>query len=175
MDTEIIDQATATAALHKVRDDLANALVNVKSASDLLRRYVIEIRPTGLLSVEEMAEAVGRNRNYIDQTWSAYGNVVRGKQTRTTVADADHDAAVEAYGQLSGAARAQYKATGDLNVARAERDRVIVAVYASKILGPSAIAAAVNLDRNHILRTARKAGIAPAHRAVTRNQYTAAK
>jgi hypothetical protein len=121
-----------------------------------------------------MAEAVGRDRNYIDSVWSSLGDTTRGKQTRVAVtAEADASAAREAYDNLHVAADSQRRAAGFVKVARAERDRILVLVYSSKLLGPSAISAAVGVDRNHVLRTARKAGIAPVHRVGTKNQYTA--
>lgn len=177
----ITDQATATAALNRVRDDLkrakeSNASATAARATDALRAVIVRIRPTGIMTVDEMADAVGHGRNYIDSVWSTYGTGVKGKQTRVKDADAD-DATWEATRrELANAAADQVVAVdaykGPLDTARAERDRTVAMVYASKILGPSAIAAAVGIDRNHVLRIARKAGLKPAWRANAKNQYT---
>ena len=171
--SEINDQDTATRALNNARDTLDGVAGAYIVAGTVLRKLILEIRPQGILTVGEMAEAVGRDRNYIDSVWSSHGDTTKGKQTRVTVGtDADAVAARGAYDNLHQAADAQRKLAGSVRVARAERDRLVVMVYSSKLLGPSAISAAVGIDRNHVLRTARKAGVAPVHRAGTKNQYT---
>lgn len=172
--TEITDQDTARRALNKVRDELLDAAQSVTASTDNLVRKVVETRPKGLLTVDEMAEAIGRDRNYIDSIWSAYGETTKGKQTRVPVAsDASPDQARWAYETLADLANSHRRALSNVSTARAERDRVVAMVYGSKLLGPSAIASAVNVDRNHVLRIARKAGIQPVHRTGSKNQYTA--
>lgn len=169
----ITDQATATAALIKVRDDLAKAVGNATDTTTTLRDTIVRIRPLGILTVDEMADAIERDRNYVDTVWSAHGDTTKGKQTRVNV-DASDDERQTLRGQLSSAAHNQRGANNTVPVLRAERDRVVALVYASKILGPSAIAAAVDIDRNHVLRIARKAGVTPAWRpaGTARNQHT---
>lgn len=174
MSENIKDQATATAALNKVRDDLRSALDRQTIRNDKLRDVIVSIRPTGTLTVDEMAESVGRERNYIDSVWSTYGETVRGKQTRAAldgVSEAEREAAVRT---LTDAASGQRKVNEDVDALRAERNRLVTLVYGSKILGPSAIAAESGMDRNHVLRLARKAGLTPAWRkpGTSRNQHT---
>lgn len=174
MSTEnITDQATATAALNQARDQLASAVKSANDATAALRADIVRVRPLGVLPVDEMADAIDRDRNYIDSVWSAYGNTTKGKQTRVS-ADASDMEADDLYGQLSSAARNQRSEAKAVRPARAERDRVVAMVYASKILGPSAIAAAVGVDRNHVLRLARKNGLKPAWRAAgtSKNQHS---
>jgi hypothetical protein len=177
VENTITDQATATAALHKVRDDLAKATSNATNTMKTLRDTIVRVRPSGLLTVDQMAEAVGRDRNYVDSVWSSHGDTTKGKQTRVAAVAAEDENAssLPTYRELADAAGNQRGTASTVNVMRAERDRVVAMVYASKILGPSAIAAAVDIDRNHVLRIARKAKVAPAWRpaGTARNQHTA--
>jgi hypothetical protein len=140
---------------------------------DSLRRLIVSVRPSGVLTVDQMAEAISHDRNYVDSVWSSFGDTQQGKQTRITPADDVADAAKAAtWGALNKAAKAQTTTAEQVTTARAERDRVVAMVYASRILGPSAIASVVGIDRNHVLRIARKAGVAPVHRTSTKNQYS---
>lgn len=169
----ITDQDTARRALNKVRDDLISAADNLSTATEILHDDVVKIRPQGLLTVDEMAEALGRDRNYVDSVWSSFGSTTKGKQTRVPVAEGtDPEKARRAFKSLAAAADFQKRAQNRVADARAARDLTVVKVYAAKILGPSAIAASVGVDRNHVLRIARKAGVAPAHRTGSKNQYT---
>lgn len=174
MDATITDVATATAALNRVRDNLTRATDNATERTTALREAIVLHRPMGILTVAEMADAIDRDRNYVDSVWSSYGETTKGKQTRVArdVADGAKDNARQL---LADAARNQRGTAGTVNVLRAERDRVVALVYASKILGPSAIAAAVDVDRNHVLRIARKSKVAPVWRpaGTARNQHTA--
>jgi hypothetical protein len=171
--TELRDQATATAALIRVRDDLASAVDNLAVRTDGLRDQVVNIRPSGLLTVDEMATAIDRDRNYVDSIWSAHGETTKGKQTRVPVSEGvDAEAARTAYEKLAGSANDLKRAASKVTSARSERDRVVALVYGSKLLGPSAIASVVDVDRNHVLRIARKAGVKPVHRTSSKNQYT---
>ena len=171
---QLTDQATATAALITVRHDLNVSVDNLCDRTDGLRDLVVSTRPKGLLTVDEMATAVGRDRNYIDSIWSANGDTTKGKQTRVQIdiTPGVGEAARLAYETLADAANALKRAASMVSTARAERDRVVALVYASKLLGPSAIAATVQVDRNHVLRIARKAGVPPVHRVSSKNQYT---
>uniref|UniRef100_A0AAU7GXD0 Helix-turn-helix DNA binding domain protein n=1 Tax=Streptomyces phage Geonosis TaxID=3158856 RepID=A0AAU7GXD0_9CAUD len=170
---ELRDAATATAQLVKVRDGLKTAADELSASTDRLWDHVVRIRPQGLLTVDEMAEAIGRDRNYVDSIWSAHGETTKGKQTRVPVAEGvDAEAARRAYETLADAAGSRTRAASAVTTARAERDRVVAMVYGSKLLGPSAIASAVDVDRNHVLRIARKAGVKPVHRVGSKNQYT---
>ena len=178
MNAEIIDQATATTALNRVRDNLFTAAETLTTVGDEMRNLIVAVRPAGLLTVDEMAQAIERDRNYIDSVWSAYGETVRVdgrvKQTRVPVTeDTNPEDARAAYEQLSEASRNHRRVLSLVGTSRAERDRVVAMVYGSKLLGPSAIAAEVGIDRNHVLRIARKAGVAPVHRTGSKNQYSA--
>lgn len=174
MTTIITDEATAKAALHKVRDDLVKAVANATMTTATLRGTIVTLRPKGILAVDEMADAVGRDRNYVDSVWSGFGDTTKGKQTRVT-ADATEEERQDALNRLASAAHNQRGTATTVGVIRAERDRVVAMVYASKILGPSAIAAAVDVDRNHVLRIARKSKVAPVWRPAgsARNQHSA--
>jgi len=171
MDTNIIDQATATAGLGKARDGLAKSLAKADETMEALRQAIVDVRPSGLLTVDEMAEAIGRDRNYVDSVWSSAKQTNKGKQTRVLVTG-DAGEARAAVDRLKTVAGAQRNAAEAAKTARAERDRVVALVYSSKLLGPTAIASAVKVDRNHVLRIARRAGVAPAHRQGSRNQYS---
>ena len=160
--------------LNKVRDTLMRAVDLQKAATSALRTGILEVRPSGLLSVDEMAEAVDRDRNYVDSVWSTHGETVKGKQTRVPV-DADGEVARQAYNRLTLLADEQRRTASAESTARAERDRAVVMAYNARILGPSAIAKEVGIDRNHVLRIARRNGIGPQHRTGSRNQYTSAK
>lgn len=175
MDTKIIDQDTATKALNKVRDDLARATGKAADTTDALRDTIVKLRPLGVLTVDEMADAIERDRNYVDSVWSAHGETTKGKQTRVAADNAAPGAVDNARQLLADAARNQRGTAATVLVLRAERDRVVTMVYTSKLLGPTAIAREVGVDRNHVLRIARKGGAAPAHRKGSRNQYTASK
>lgn len=172
-DENIIGQSTATAALNKVRDDLACAIANAETAMANLRAAVVAERPRGVLKVEEIAEAIGRDRNAVDTWYSHAGATVKGKQTRVT-GEASDEQRMAAVDQLADLAGRQRGSAAIARVMRAERDRVVALVYSSKILGPSAIASAVDVDRNHVLRIARKSGVKPVWRTDenVRNQYS---
>ena len=75
-------EATATASLREVRDNLATALIEADSTMGALRSTIVATRPLGVMTVDEMAAAIGRDRNYVDSVWSTYGNTNKGKQTR---------------------------------------------------------------------------------------------
>lgn len=171
----VTDQATATAALNKVRDALAKAVTDADTCMNELRAGVIAERPRGVLTVAEMAEAIGRDRNAVDTWYSHSGATVKGKQTRVS-ADVTEDERAAAIQRLADLAKRQRGTATTVQVMRAERDRVVAMVYSSKILGPSAIAAAVDVDRNHVLRIARKLNVDPVWRTDgnVRNQYSAA-
>ena len=172
--TNIADQATATTALRKVRDDLAKAIDRADDTTGALRAAIVTARPAGILTVDQIADAIGRDRNFVDTTWSDYGQSTRNKQTRVAIQDVDDATHAAAVKTLSDAAWDHRRAHNDVNTLRAERDRVVAMVYASKLLGPSAISREVGIDRNHVLRVARKAGVAPMHRTNSKNQYSAA-
>lgn len=173
MDHNIRDQATAKAVLNSLRDTLALCDESSALCNKNLRDAIVSIRPAGLLTVAEMADAVGHNRSYIDAVWSVSKGTVKGKQTRVPVGDVAGDKSRWAFESLVDLAAQKKRATDNASTARAERDRAVAMVYASKLLGPSAIAAEAGIDRNHVLRIARKAGVEPMHRAGSKNQYTA--
>lgn len=168
---EVTDQATAAAALNHARDNLAKAIRYGEDAIDKLRERIVSLRPTGILSVDQMAKAIGRDRNYIDSVWSAFGDVTPGKQTRV-VPDGVLELVNQATTELTRLGHESAAAASRVSLARSERDRTVAMVYGSKLIGPSAIAANVGVDRNHVLRIARRQGVGPAHRVVSRNQYS---
>lgn len=171
---EIANESTARASLTRVKDDLAAAVIGNRDATANLRQAVVDIRPLGLLTVDEMAVALDRDRNYVDSVWSGHGETVKGRQTRVPVTEeADANEAREAFKHLARLAHKQRRTQSTEKTARAERDRAVTMVYNSRILGPSAIAAEVGIDRNHVLRIARRNGVGPAHRPGTKNQHTA--
>lgn len=172
MDGTITDVATANASLNKVRNDLTLAVAKATEATAALRAEVVYIRPTGRLTVNQMANAVGRDRDYIDGIWSQYGGSAKASTQRDTgAADMDTAASTDEYRRLAEAAHRQMGTANTASLMRAERDRVITMVYASKLIGPHHIAAAVGVDRNHVLRIVRKAGIDPQYRPGTKNQH----
>lgn len=176
MDAILTDQATAEAALVKVRDNLIKARDDYQAKHDALKALLIDIRPRGLLTVNEMAEAAGRDRNFVDRLWSGTGQTTKGKQTRVQVAEnTDAYEARDAYEAIKEAAYSRQRALKIYDTALAERNRVVAMVYRSELLGgPSPLARLAGIDRNHIGRIARKAGIPPVHRPGTKNQYTSA-
>lgn len=178
-DPSVADQATAIAALRKAAAELSRAVDKADSAMDGLRELIVELRPTGLMTVDQMAEALSTedhpvNRNYIDSVWSKYGETHEGKQTRAVAPEGfDRFDVTRSVSSLKAAGRLQRRTADQCRTLRAERDRLVSMVYASKILGPTAIARESGIDRNHVLRLARKAGFGPVHREGTRNQHTA--
>lgn len=167
------EAAEAVSKLRAKRDELASAVTTASESTARLRQGIIRIRPSGLLTVDEMTEAVDRDRNYVDSVWSTFGATEKGKQTRVQIDASDLDKVREAYDELHALADDQRRTAGVEKRVRAERDALVAGIYKAKTLGPSAIAAAVGVDRNHVLRIARKAGVKPQHRKIARNQYTA--
>lgn len=165
----------ATKYLDDARAYLATKTEAADAAKLALRAAILRIRPSGALTVDEMAEAVVRDRNYIDSVWSTYGETTKGKQTRVRVAAAEDSPLPPEYRELSDLATAHRNAVGARDDATVSRNSAVVQVYAAKILGPSQIAATVDIDRNHVGRLARAAGIEPLYRPGTRNQHTKSK
>jgi hypothetical protein len=174
----LANENTARAALRKVRDQLIEAAQNHLDRSDYVAELVVKIRPAGLLTVDEMAQALDRRRGYVDNLWATSDEMreltAEGKQTRVPVKNPDPERARHAYESLADAGASLKRATQQLLDARAERNRVVAMIYGSKVLGPSAIAAESGIDRNHVLRLSRRAGVPPQHRDDARNQYSAA-
>lgn len=170
----VADENTARLSLRTARRSLEKAIEQSDAAMLSLRDVIVRLRPSGILTVDEMAEAIEHDRNYVDSVWSNFGETAKGRQTRVappeTVTSAHRKSAKA---QLKAAAKAQSARAEAVKAARAERNRVVAMVYASKILGPTAIAAEADVDRNHVLRLARKAGVEPMHRTSSRNQYSA--
>lgn len=169
---ETTDQATAVAALNKARENLSAALGEYDQHTRELREKILALRPSGVLTVDRMAKAIDRKRNWIDTLWAEHGNVVKKKQTRAPKFTGDPSVAESSFEELKKLADAQRAAIPKVETARADRDRTIVMVYVSKILGPSAIAYEVGVDRNHVQRIVKAAGVVPVHRPDTVNQYT---
>lgn len=178
-DTGTLDEATAKAALIKTRDDLAAAITRKDDATDALVDTLVRVRPLGILTVDEMAEAIERERNYVDSIWSTYGTGQKGKQTRVPLLAVNDESRAAARTALKDAAAAERAAVNDVKTARAERNLAVARAYGAAIkgFGPSPIAAAADIDRNHVLRLSRKAGLTPAWRkpGTARNQHTTSK
>jgi hypothetical protein len=178
-DTNLTDAVTATAVLVKTRDALGTAVDRRKDAVAELRGAIVSIRPQGILTVDEMAEAVDRDRNYIDAVWSNYGDGDKGKQTRVALADVSDREQARAVDLLADRAAGVRRALDAEDVARKAHHRNIALAYGAAIkgFGPSAISGAAGVDRNHVLRISRAAKIAPVWRqpGTSRNQHTAAK
>lgn len=180
MDTAIIDQTTAAAVLAKTSADLEVADNRYHEATEDLHTALLKWRPTGLVSVAEMAAAIGRARNYIDTLWSSATAEERAGhsrvlQTRVRMIVEDPDEKLRILRQLVDLADTQRKAHANAKVVRGRRDRAVVVTYQSKIMGPSDIAWRVGVDRNHVLRIVRNAGVAPVHRTNIKNQHTVPK
>lgn len=176
--TVTMNEATARTALREARDRRIKAKAKMDDATQSLRDLVVDVRPQGLLTVGEMATAIGRDRNFVDSVWSAHGGTVKGSQTRVPVVTANEDDSATArrlYDQLANAAKKHRKAVDEYDTAVAERNRLVVLIYQSRIIGPSPIGVEVGIDRNHVLRIARNAGVKAVHRTGSRNQYTTGK
>lgn len=172
VNNEIMNEETALKALAAASDRLDFTVSQAERVMDDLRELIVNIRPTGLLTVDEIAAAIDHNRNYVDSVWSIHGETRKGKQTRVSRDDVDPAEVALAKQQLTSVSTSQRSTARSVVTARAERDRLVVLVYASKLLGPTDISRAVGIDRNHVLRLARKAGIMPVHRPGARNQYS---
>ncbi len=177
----ITDAATAVTVLDYLRKSLER---HEKSTSDSMRRLIdliVAFRPQPLLTVHEMGEAVHSDRNYIDSVWSKYrprpvddeGNPAGQTGPTRVVVNGDPAAAREAYDILRAAADQYLRHKAREDSTRAERNRALAYAYGAKILKPSVIAGVTGMDRNHVLRIARRLGVPPAHRPGTRNQHSA--
>ena len=176
-DTSLTDAVTATAVLVKTRDALAEAVDVRKDSVSALRDAIVLIRPQGILTVDKMAEAVDRDRNYIDAVWSNYGDGDKGKQTRVQLIDVNDASRELAVKMLTDLAAGVRRALDAEDVARKAHHRNIALAYGAAIkgFGPSAISGAAGVDRNHVLRISRAAKIAPVWRqpGTSRNQHSA--
>jgi hypothetical protein len=169
------------AILVDVAHGFNQAMARKTHALTNLRVEVVDARTAGVLTVPQIAAAIGRERSAVDGIWATYGPGIEvdphGKRKQTRVATmplgTDDTLFAASVSKLSDAARAYKEAVDHVGAMRKERDRAIVAVYTSGAVGPSAIADLVGIDRNHVLRLVRKAGVGPIHRKNPRNQYTA--
>lgn len=161
----------AQRALTRAGEALADAVTVASARLSDVHDMIVAAR--SVLSVNGIAEAIGRERNYVDSVWSAARRTTPGKQTRINVKDVPGGQAEQAKDSLARLAKLYADAAQEREAVRETRNAIVVAVYRSGVLGPSAIAAAARIDRNHVLRLKTQAGVAPAHRANTRNQYTA--
>lgn len=178
---QIAEEASARAALRRTSDAVARTLERSATAMKNLRDLIVLVRPSGLLTVGEMAEAIEHDRNYVDSVWSIHGETKQdpetGRVVQTRVKPLDGSISKDeryerAYKPLVKAAKAQRDTAGAYASALAERNRTVAMIYASKILGPTDIGREIGVDRNHVLRISRKQGVAPVHRTDTRNQYS---
>lgn len=173
--TAALDQDTARASLVNAANALATARADMDNAAAALKEGVLSARTEGKLTVPRIAEAAGRQRNFVDALWSGDGRTVRGKQTRVRTDDVNPLEEAAAFRHLNRLADAFSNASAGVSLARASRNRLVTMVYASGILGPSVIAETVGMNRNTVLRIARAAGVAPVYRVNNRNQHTVQK
>lgn len=171
------DEETATAVLRKTRDELAAAAERLAGTTEALRDKLIELRPLGVLTVGEMAEAIGRDRNYVDTVWSLYrgpGRADRLPRAREVEDVRDPAAALKARDDLKAVADRHARATRDAVQARQARNQAVASAYVAfgHDFGPSRIAREAGIDRNHVLRIARRAGMPAVHRRNIKNQYS---
>lgn len=170
----VTEKSTVDQVVHSLGvagETLDEAVQAATTLSIELRAAIVRIRPLGLLTGDEMAEALGRPRNYVDGVWSMYGNPGKGAPLAVAT-DADPVAARQAFDELLDLSSRLNAANTYVKDCRAHRNEVVATVYRTKVLGPSAIANAAGIDRNHVLRIARAAGVPPVHRADVRNQYS---
>lgn len=172
---ELTAQEEALVRLDMAASKLARARDHVSETLADMRNAVIDARTAGVLTVAQIAAAIGRERNVVDAIWASTGRTVKGRQTRVDVSESDASERGSAIDRLHALASVHKEAVETAELARGERDRQIQVAYAAKTLGPSAIARATGIDRNHVLRLVRKAGVGPAHRTNIKNQYTKAK
>ena len=178
-DTLTVAEATeqagleAAKALADARESLDRATVTASSERSRMVALILETRPSGLLSVDRIAEAINRNRNYVDSLWSDHK--IRhhgGEATQTRVEPSGSTAAAKArFAELHQASERVRASEGDVLFFRDARNRAIVQAYESGSLGPVKIAEYSGIDRNHVGRVLRKAGVNPRYRTNTRNQH----
>ena len=125
---------------------------------------------------DEMAEAVGRDRNFIDSTWSSYGEPVKGKQTRVKrdEVSSDDTRRTDAVVTLKSAADTLRRASDAVDKARDARNALVASFYGSKTLRPRDIAREAGIDRNHVGRLVSRAGIESVWRkpGTSKNQHS---
>lgn len=167
--TKFADAASAHAELSSARRSLELAESAFRGATSGLRDAILDVRRARVLTVNEVAEAIGRKRSYVDNVWHVHGGEFYPGDPATSTDEIARDRSRAA---LTDAADAQVTAMNELSSARDHRDRLVATTYASKVLGPSRIAETAGIDRNHVLRLARRAGIGPMHRTNIANQYT---
>jgi len=159
--------------LQQLNTELLKARTDSEDATADFHDLITYVHHTNLLMVTEMAKAIGRDRNYIDSAWSYSQRTGRTAEIKPSWFNLTGEETEEQlYAALEAGARAHRQSLEDVKKARQTRDAAVCTVYASKVLGPSAIARAAGIDRNHVLRIVKKAGIAPAHRRNIRNQYS---
>lgn len=172
MNTQAVDESTVAASLNKARDSLNAAVAMYMKSRDELHATIIQVRRDGVMCVNEMAQVLGESRNYVDRIWSTRPDraCVETEAYRYSVNDVEGNR--KALVALTEAKAEHRRNANILSAARAERNRQVVMAYTSKVLGPSSIAAESGVDRNHVLRIARRNGVGPVHRTEPRNQYT---
>lgn len=145
-----------------------------QGSTDDLHDLITYVAGTRKVAVTEMATAIGRARNYVDSVVSASNRMRRVPHPAWFKMTGD-ESGEQLLSALSAARVRQAFFQNRIKEARAARDAAVVEAYASKVLGPTRIAEAVGIDRNHVLRLRAKAGIAPQHRTNIRNQYSPSK
>jgi hypothetical protein len=160
--------SVASANLHQEDDRFTQA-------TDRLRSLILAVRHVPGVAVREMATAIDRDRNYIDSVTSTY----QGSPAVLPEPEEGQDKAQYKellLGLLTAAQTEQDTAYGEAKIARVVRDRAIVEAYKADVrgrpLGPSAIGAAAHIDRNHVSRIVKNAGVKPRHRSNIANQYS---
>lgn len=157
--------------LQAVRVELEKAVDASEDSTEDLHDLITWVRSTGRVSVNNMASAMGRKRNYVDSAWSIANRAGREPiPAWFNIPEEENAAALLAH--LARYSDAQRKAYEEMKVVRQKRDSAVAMVYASKVMGPSEIAKWVGIDRNHVGRISRVHGVAPQHRSNIRNQYS---
>lgn len=171
MNTTESMRSEAEAGLTALGRELERVTKRSETSTQKLHDLITWVRSTGKVSVNEMAETMDRARNYVDSVWSISsraGKVIDPEDFGLSPY-ADEYELKSKLNQYSNMQRAHFQ---ELRAIRKERDQAVVMVYASRVLGPSDIARHVGIDRNHVGRLARSAGVSPQHRWNIKNQYS---
>jgi hypothetical protein len=162
----------AVKTLGRLADDLADAVKESEKTTDDLYDLITYLRTDDLVPVADMAEAMGRDRNYIDSTWSdsqAHGDSADPAWFGLT----GDDSPETLLAKLAEISEAQLAAKERVTTLRNARNALVAQVYASRLMGPVAIAKEIGVKCNQVLRIVKKQGVAPVHRTKIRNQYSA--
>lgn len=111
--------------------------------------------------IASLATAAGKARNYVDRIKAKSSAApLRGADgNRVPKARYDVDTSLKATREVNQAAE-DYRLAKDASAnALSHRDKVICEVYAARLMGPTEIGRAVDLDRNSVMRITRAARV----------------